>query len=291
MYQIETPSGKVIDPPGGRCWKNLESVYKQMRAENRLWFGESGDGVPRQKNYLADRAGKTAWTWWPNTEVGHTQEATQELAELLGKAKFDYPKPVRLIERVLELATSKESIVLDSFAGSATTAHAVLRLNQRDGGHRRFILVELSDYADTVTAERVRRVIAGYGKGDKTTPGIDSGFSYYELGPVLFEPDGMLNPDVPREELFRYVWYTETKADYVDMTDEHRYLLGEIADTVYYLAYDGAEESVLGYDLLRTLPRRGSTTVIYADRCVLPQDRLDALNIVFKQIPRQIARM
>lgn len=192
---------------------------------------------------------------------------------------------------MLELATSKESIVLDSFAGSATTAHAVLRLNQRDGGHRRFILVELSDYADTVTAERVRRVIAGYGKGDKTTPGIDSGFSYYELGPVLFEPDGMLNPDVPREELFRYVWYTETKADYVDMTDEHRYLLGEIADTVYYLAYDGAEESVLGYDLLRTLPRRGSTTVIYADRCVLPQDRLDALNIVFKQIPRQIARM
>ena len=291
MYQIETPSGKVIDPPGGRCWKNLESVYKQMRAENRLWFGESGDGVPRQKNYLADRAGKTAWTWWPKTEVGHTQEATQELAELLGKAKFDYPKPVRLIERVLELATSKESIVLDSFAGSATTAHAVLRLNQRDGGHRRFILVELSDYADTVTAERVRRVIAGYGKGDKTTPGIDSGFSYYELGPVLFEPDGMLNPDVPREELFRYVWYTETKADYVDMTDEHRYLLGEIADTVYYLAYDGAEESVLGYDLLRTLPRRGSTTGISSDRCGLPQDRLDALNIVFKQIPRQIARM
>lgn len=291
MYKITTPSGKVIGPPEGRCWKNLQAVYERLRAEGRLWFGENGDGVPRQKNYLADKPGKTSWTWWPNTEVGHTQEATQELAALLGKAKFDYPKPVRLIERVLELATDKDSLVLDSFAGSATTAHALLRLNQKDGGHRRIILVELGDYADTVTAERVRTVIRGYSNGKTQVPPIDSGFSFYELGPVLFDADGALNPDVPRGELYRYVWYSETKAPYVDMTAEHPYLLGVLGDTVYYLAYEPDEETTLGPRLLRLVPRRGAPTVVYADRCVFDEDKLNELNVVFKQIPRQIARV
>ena len=303
MYQITTPSGKVIGPPEGRCWKNLESVYRSLREEGRLWFGEDGDGVPRQKNYLKDKPGKTTWTWWTNSEVGHTQEATQELASILGKAVFDYPKPTRLVERVIQLATKPNSIVLDSFGGSGTTAHAMLKLNEKDGGHRRFILIELSDYADTVTAERVRRVISGYGEGKNAVAGIDSGFSYYELGPALFDveeppiasrsasPMISLNADAPADAVRRYVWHTETRAEYVDRTGECPWLLGEHAQAAYYLVYVPGEETVLDYDLLGGFPVKGSPTVVYANRCALSPDQLETAGVAFKQIPSQIARM
>ena len=113
-----------------------------MLLEGRLWFGVDGGGVPRQKTYLAERAGRNIWTLWMNTDVGHSQEGTQELSKLLGeKAIFDYPKPSRLISRIIQIATAPDSIVLDSFAGSGTTAHAVLNMNKSDGGNRRFILV------------------------------------------------------------------------------------------------------------------------------------------------------
>lgn len=131
--------------------------------KGRIWFGKDGKGVPRKKTYLSERKGKNLWTWWPNDEVGHTQEATKEVTTIFGdSAKFDYPKPVRLIQRIMQIATKQDSIVLDSFAGSGTTAHAVLDLNAKDNGHRHFILVEMEDYADSVTAERVKRVIHGY---------------------------------------------------------------------------------------------------------------------------------
>lgn len=291
MYEIETPSGQMVQPPEGRCWKNLFSVYEELRADGRLWFGENGNGVPRQKNYLKEKPGKTTWTWWSNEEVGHTQEATQELASILGKAKFDYPKPVRLIMKIMKLATNSDSIVLDSFAGSATTGHAVLRQNEEDGGKRRFILIEMSDYADSVSAERVRRVVNGYGTGRNTVPGIDSGFSYYELGPVLFDGDGALNPDVDTLDVMKYVWHTETKEPFMDCTDECPYLMGTVGHTVYYLCYEPGEEVCLTPELLGAFTRREQTTVVYADRCLIDSDTLDRLGIVFKQVPREIVRM
>ena len=110
----------------------------QQLAEGRFWFGTDGNGMPRRKTYLSKRAGKNMWTWWPNTEVGHTQEATNETTAIFGsKTVFDYPKPVHLIQRIVQVATRCDSIVLDSFAGSGTTAHAVLNLNKADGGNRR----------------------------------------------------------------------------------------------------------------------------------------------------------
>lgn len=162
MYEITTPSGVKMTPPEGRCWRHLEDVYKQLLDEGRLWFGADGTGVPRKKTYLSEKEGKGVWTWWTNTEVGHTQEATQELGSILGKAIFDYPKPVRLINRIIELASSPGDIILDSFAGSGTTAHAVLNANAADGGNRKFVLVEMDDYAESITAERVKRVMSGY---------------------------------------------------------------------------------------------------------------------------------
>jgi len=148
MYSITTPSGVVVQPPKGRCWKNLVEVYNQYLKEGRLWFGADGNGVPRQKTYLFERNGKTGWTWWPNSEVGHNQEATQELRNLLEIPAFDFPKPVRLLKRMVALATRDNDIILDFFSGSATTAHAVMQLNAEDGGNRRYILVQLPEVCD-----------------------------------------------------------------------------------------------------------------------------------------------
>lgn len=163
FYKMVTPIGRVIELPNNLCWRFTKQRMDEEIAAGRIWFGVDGRGVPRKKTYLSESEGRNVWTWWPNTEVGHTQEATKELTNIFdATAKFDYPKPVRLIKRALEIATTKDSIVLDSFAGSGTTAHAVLDLNKKDGGNRKFILIEMMDYADTITAERVKRVMTGY---------------------------------------------------------------------------------------------------------------------------------
>lgn len=163
FYKMVTPVGRVIELPNNLCWRFTKQRMDEEIAAGRIWFGVDGRGVPRKKTYLSESEGRNVWTWWPNTEVGHTQEATKELTNIFdATAKFDYPKPVRLIKRALEIATTKDSIVLDSFAGSGTTAHAVLDLNKKDGGNRKFILIEMMDYADTITAERVKRVMTGY---------------------------------------------------------------------------------------------------------------------------------
>lgn len=153
MYEIVTPSGLTVGPPPGRCWMNVESEYKAQVAEGRFWFGPDGKGIPRRKTYLSERDGKSAWTWWPNAEVGHTQEGTREVRALFdkdGPTLFDFPKPVRLVQRIVQLATRADhnDIVLDFFAGSGTTAHAVMAQNALDGGNRSFIMVQLDEAPD-----------------------------------------------------------------------------------------------------------------------------------------------
>ena len=146
MYKIVTPGGKEYYPSDGRCWKNTEEGYKKLLEEGRMWFGSDGCGVPRKKLYLNERTGKNTWTLWLNNEVGHTQEATQKMTNLFGKKNiFEYTKPVRLIKRIIQLATDKNSIVLDFFSGSATTAHATMSLNMDDGGNRSYILVQIPE--------------------------------------------------------------------------------------------------------------------------------------------------
>lgn len=272
--------------------KAMASAIQETGPWPRFYFTRNGRGGIRRKTYIDSVGGRLPTNYWPYSEVGHTDEAKKEIKTIFGgRMPFDTPKPTRLIERVLQVAAGDDALVLDSFAGSGTTAHAVLRLNEEDGGSRRFILAELDGYADTVTAERVRRVIAGYGEGSNAVEGIDSGFSYYELGSALFRGDGTLSPDVARADLARYVWATETRAPYEDLTDEHPYLLGEHTQAVYYLAWEPGEETALTYDLLRGLPRKGSPTVIYADRCAIAPERLDEMGVVFKRAPDQIARI
>lgn len=288
MYTITTPGGLKMTPPEGRCWRHLEEVYNQLLSEGRLWFGSDGYGVPRKKTYLNEKEGKGVWTWWTNNEVGHTQEATQETAAILGKAVFDYPKPVRLISRILKLASSPDCIILDSFAGSGTTAHAVLNMNKQDGGHRKFILVEMMDYADTITAERVKRVISGYGEGNKAVPGTGGGFSYYELGePLLI--DGLLNPNVPEAKIREYVYYTETRQPLPEPSADEKHLLGVYDRHAYYFYYEAKQLTTLNKAFLRTIQTPAESYLIYADVNALSAEEMEKFHITFKKIPRDIA--
>lgn len=247
---------------------------------------------PPQKNLLERKKGKGIWTWWTNSEVGHTQEGTQELASILGKAVFDYPKPVRLLTRIFKLAANSDSIILDSFAGSGTTAHAVLNMNKADGGNRKFILVEMMDYADSITAERVKRVIDGYGEDKKAVEGTGGQFSYYELGPVLLLPDRNLNEEVGSQKIRKYVYYMETKEPLpADQPADEPYFMGLCRNIAYYFYYERESVTTLDYAFLSTIKTRAEGYTIYADLCTIPQETLRKHNITFKKIPRDIARL
>lgn len=167
-YGITCPGGRVLEgPPSGRYWTVSETNFWKADADNRVWWGEDGNNIPAFKQFLSEvKDGRVPQTLWFYDEVGHTQDAKKELNAIMSFEEtsdvFVTPKPRDLLLRVLALATTQDSIVLDSFAGSGTTGHAVLEANKRDGGNRRFILVEMEDYADRLTAERMRRVIKGY---------------------------------------------------------------------------------------------------------------------------------
>lgn len=164
FYEIKTPSGKIHTPPEGRCWGMNQATFNKLRKEGRIYFGKNGDAQPNLIRYASEIEGFVPWSWWPSNEAGHTDEAKKELMAIIKDSEFAFEtiKPVRLLHRIFQMATHRDSLVLDSFAGSGSTAHAVLDLNKQDQGQRRFILVECEDYADALTAERVRRVIRGY---------------------------------------------------------------------------------------------------------------------------------
>src|SRR5574337_39560 len=148
FYDVVTPGGVVYPPPDGRCWALTERKFKALQAEGKLWFGKDGNARPRLKLFLSEVEGMAAWTWWTKEEVGHNQEATKEFNELMGEeGLFDNPKPTRLVRRMLQLATKSDdpSIVMDFFAGSCTTADAVLQMNHEDGGNRRFVMIQLPE--------------------------------------------------------------------------------------------------------------------------------------------------
>ncbi len=221
--------------------------------------------------------------------MGHTDEAAKEIKNIFeGKTPFDTPKPERLISRIMRIATEPDSIILDSFAGSGTTAHAVLNMNKQDGGHRKFILVEMMDYADTITAERVKRVISGYGEGKKVVPGTGGGFSYYELSePLLI--DGLLNPNVPEAKIREYVYYTETRRPLHEPSADEKHLLGVHDRHAYYFYYEPDQLTTLNKAFLRTIKTRAESYLIYADVNTLSAEEMEKFHINFKKIPRDIA--
>ena len=194
-YEIITPNGTIMTPPNGRCWFTSKERMLKLIEEGRVWFGENGGNMPRLKRYLADvQQGMTPITIWKYTEVGHNQEGRQEVKQLFeGKGYFDGPKPLRLLKRILTIANSKNSIVVDFFSGSATTAHAIMQLNAEDGGNRKFIMVQLPEATDEkseafkagykticdIGKERIRR--AAKKIKEETGADIDYGFRVLKL--------------------------------------------------------------------------------------------------------------
>lgn len=292
-YSIKCPGGRIIEgPPSGSYWRVSEEKFWELDRDGRIWWGKDGNNVPAPKIFLSEVSdGIVPQTFWPYEEVGHTQDAKKEIKAIFGgDMPFDTPKPVRLIERILQIASDPDSIILDSFAGSGTTAHAVLNMNKADGGNRKFILVEMMDYADSITAERVRRVIRGYGEGKSAVEGTGGSFSYYELGEPLLIGEN-LNEAVAPEKIREYIWFMETKTPYTPAAGENLYYLGKHNDTGYYFYYEPQRITVLDYDFLAAVTEKAGGTVIYADRCSIDDDKLSQMGIVFKKIPRDISRL
>ena len=282
----------VLSEPLDVSSQKAKKVYERGQWP-RFYFTSGGKGGIRRKTYMESVGGKPATNYWPFSETGHTDEAKKDLLSVFGgKVTFDTPKPARLIERVLTIAASPDSIVLDSFAGSGTTAHAVLNMNKADGGNRKFILVEMMDYADSITAERVKRVIDGYGEGKKAVEGTGGNFSYYELGPVLLLPDGNLNEEVGPQKIREYVYYMETKEPLpAEQPTDKPYFMGLCRNTAYYFYYERESVTTLDHAFLATIQTKAEGYTIYADLCAIPQETLRKYNITFKKIPRDIARL
>ena len=262
-----TNTSGLVDENGNQCKWN---IY------NKLWLNEQMEKGVVPSNLI--------------TEYENRQSAA-ELKKL--NLNFNYAKPVRLIEYLLTISCmEKDSIILDSFAGSGTTAHAVLNMNKADGGHRKFILVEMMDYADSITAERVKRVIDGYGEGKKAVEGTGGNFSYYELGPVLLLSDGNLNEEVGPQKIREYVYYMETKEPLpAEQPTDEPYFMGLCRNTAYYFYYERESVTTLDHAFLATVQTKAEGYTIYADLCAIPQETLRKHNITFKKIPRDIARL
>ena len=280
----------VLSKPLEESRKKAQSVYNRG-AWPKFYFTRGGKGGIRRKTYLENVGGKPPTNLWMYSDTGHTDEAKKELISIFnGRASFDTPKPSRLIEFILKIASDKDAIILDSFAGSGTTAHAVLNMNKADGGKRRFILVEMEDYADSITAERVKRVISGYGSGKNATEGTGGGFSFYDLGEPLMN-GGELNENVGVEKIREYVWFMETRQPYSAAPLDNPYLLGLYNGTAWYFYYKCSEVTTLNYAFLSKIKKLTDQTVIYADRCAMNEDDLAEIGITFKKIPRDIAKL
>ena len=311
FYILKAPNGKEHNLQSGRCWVYTEEVMNEAINDNRIWFGKDGKGVPRIKTYLnAKDRGLVPETIWFASDVGTNESAKVDLKSMFdGNAAFQTPKPTSLIERILQLSTEKNSIILDSFAGSGATAHAVLNLNKQDDGTRKYILVEMEDYAETTTAERIKKVLKGY----EETKDTNRAFDFYRLGQPMFLEDGNLNELVGIEKIRKYVFYTETKQslseplifnDLIDGTDlknknqanqknqfnQRSHYLGKHNDTAYYFNYEQDEVTTLDHAFLATMKTKAEQYVIYADNCLLTKDFMTKHHIIFKKIPRDIAR-
>lgn len=258
--------------------KKIESGVLQVNGKEKdsptLTFGENktvGNDIP---------------TLWLEKEF-YSVKGTALLNEIFEEKKFNYPKPLFLISEILRALTFPEDTILDSFSGSGSTAHAVLSLNSEDEGNRKFILIEMEEYAEEVTAERIRRVINGYSEVE----GTEGSFDFYELGQPLFNEDGNLNELVGIEKIRQYVYYTETKSAFSETQHtDNKYLLGKHNDTTYFLNYEKDEVTTLDHAFLATMKTKAEQYVIYADNCLLTKDFMTKHHIIFKKIPRDITR-
>ena len=300
-YEVVSPSGRKFRPSIGTYFRVSMEKFHELDKDGRIWWGPKGNSMPRLKRYLSEvKSGVVPQTMWLHSDVGHTQDAKKELLSVLdfGRSEdvFNTVKPTSLIKRILQIATDKDSIVLDSFAGSGTTAHAVLALNKEDGGNRRFVLVECEDYVDSLTAERVRRVATGIpsAKDASLKAGLGGTFSYFRLGRPLRLQSILDGSNLPSyEKLAGYVFFTATGEEFEP--EEIRKETGFIGRSRLYdvfLIYDPdvgkLKDLALTLDVARRLPRGKRNKLVFAPTKYLDQEFLYRYRITFSQLPFQI---
>jgi adenine-specific DNA-methyltransferase len=304
---IDPKTGNVFKPNPSRVWSYIPESMEERIRDGKVYFPDDESKRPMTKRYLKDLKStiNPISTWITGLKdkgnldkttlkSGLNTEGTKAIQSIFGSKKFDYSKPISLIESLIEQIVSDDDIVLDSFAGSGTTAHAVLNLNKQDGGNRKFILVEMEDYADNITAERVKRVAKGYGEGKKAVEGTGGKFDYYNLGEPLFIGDNQeyLNEAVGVDKIRQYIWYSETRTAFCKPSDkkESEHYLGKQDQTAYFFYYEPNEITTLDHDFLATIKTKAEQYVIYADNCLLSKEFMAKHNIIFKKIPRDITR-
>lgn len=219
------------------------------------------------------------------SNLGSTQNMSNELAKM--GLEFDFPKPVDLVAYLIGFYCEDGDVILDSFAGSGTTAHAVIKRNSENENEKlNFILVEMNDYCENITANRVKQVIQGY----KDVPGLGGSFSYYEMGERLFDENGKLNTLVSDDKIREYIWYMETKGAANTRVD-NSYMLGVHNNTAYYFLYEKDEVTTLDIGFLAEIKEKQDAYIIYADTCTIAESNLAKWNITFKKIPRDISKL
>lgn len=277
-----------IGPTGYESrWRCSFETYQNLLKNGMIeWTKDKkGDLLPYMKFYLEGRTKQIGNLW---TGIEGNKKASNDIKIIFNDKVFQTPKPIELISRCIQISTQNEDIILDSFAGSGTTAHAVLNLNKQDGGNRKFILIEMEEYANTITAERVKRVINGYGTNAKPIEGTGGDFSFYELGEPVFLENDLLNEAIGIERINEYVWFSETKSNYIKQNEQ--YLLGVKEQTAYYFYYDTNAMTTLDESFLRKLKTKAEQYIIYADNCLLDEKLMSKYHIIFKKIPRDITR-
>ncbi len=299
-YDLVDPKTRVVYPKPKLGWRYDRARMQRLIDENRVLWPAGVKGRPRQKVFLSEFGQKyTGFSSIVGKDI-FTRDGTAEVDAIFGERVFDFPKPSSLIREFVVQATDKDSIVLDSFAGCGPTAQAVLQQNVEDGGNRRFILVECEDYADTLTAERVRRVIKGVkgARDEALREGLGGSFSYFELGKPVVMESLLSGENLPSyEDLARYVFYTATGEEFdAGQLDEKRNYVGESKDYLVYLFYkpdiEYLKNTPLTLERAKKLgPFKGKRRLVFAAHKFLDQDYLGALRIDFAQLPFEIYQM
>ncbi|HCM1945091.1 TPA: site-specific DNA-methyltransferase [Salmonella enterica subsp. salamae serovar 30:g,m,s:e,n,x] len=285
FYEIVSPSGKVFVPPEGRCWGISEKTFKRYLSEGKIYFGKNGDSQPNVIRYLSEVDGATPWTWWPSEEVGHTDESKKEQHYLFGKnLAFDTPKPERLIQRIIHIATNPGDLVLDSFAGSGTTGAVAHKMG------RRWIMVELGEHCHTHIVPRLKKVIDNEDQGGITKTVNwqgGGGFRYLRLAPSLLKKDHWGNWVINKE--YNAEMLAEAMCKHMNFTyapsQTQYWNHGYSTETDYIYVTTGS----LAYEQLKALSEEVGTerTLLICCKAFMTEGA-DFPNLTLIKIPRAI---
>lgn len=301
-YPITDPvTGIEYHPPENRGWRYGKETMSTKISEGRILFPKKRTGRPREKFFENDL--KQKYIGFPSIIDGiYTDEGTYQIRQIFGEQVFDFSKPPNLVRELIQQTTTSSDLVLDSFAGSGTTGHAVMQLNREDGGNRRFILVEMeSEIARNITAKRLKKAIEGYtwkgqrGKVNKVD-GLGGGFRFCTLDAPLFDASGQIRADVTFSELARHVFFTETGEPLPATTSEFSNpLIGVSRGQAIYLLFNGilgdkseTGGNVLTRQILERLPKHDGPKVIYGEGCLLSPSTLKEMQITFRQLPYEV---